>query len=130
MRKNMAQKLDTRAFLRWNAIANKHVNFQERPGWVTLTLLSFVVLQSLTTGFTPNFTPQQITITKSQKTFQELDMSSDAFLQVYRPISPDVSCIGDLWCILESNHGAFFRFRVVMATTLSFRVRNLASRSR
>ena len=99
MRKSMAQKLDARAFLRWNAIVNKHIIFRERPGWATLTLLSFVVLQSLTTGFTPNFTPQQIPLTKSQKTIEELDMSSDGFLNVYRPISPDVSCVGDLRCL-------------------------------
>jgi hypothetical protein len=95
MRKHLTQTLEAQAFLRWNAIANKHI-LRERLRWTAFTLLSVVLLAALTTGFTATFTPQQLRLIKTQNTFQELDLSSDAFLDIYTPMSLDVSRAGDL----------------------------------
>ena len=102
MRKYLAQRLEARAFLGWSALANKRVVLRERSRWTTFTLLSAVLLAALTTGFTANFTPQQLLRSQRQSPFGELDMSSSAFLNIYTPISQSVSCVSEL-AVLKSN---------------------------
>ena len=100
MRKYLAQRLQARAFIGWSAVANKRLILRERSCWTIFTVLSAVLLAALTTGFTANFTPPQFLWSKPQQnSFGELNMSSSAFLNTYTPMSPSVSCVGDLRCL-------------------------------
>jgi hypothetical protein len=101
MRRYLTRALETQAFLGWSAVANKRVFLRERSRWTTFTLVSTVLLAALTTGFTATFTPQNTTRFIPQEDFGELDMSSNAFLNFYTPMSPSVSCIGNLLCLLK-----------------------------
>jgi len=92
MRRYLTRVLETRAFLGWSAVANKRVFLREFSWWTTFTLLSAVILAALTTGFTATFTPQQTIRVIPQKRFEELDMSSSAFLNVYTQMSPSLPC--------------------------------------
>lgn len=84
-------KLESRAFIGWSAVANKHPIIHQRSRWTIIAMLSAGLLATLTTGFTAVFTPQLLLINKPLPPFQELDMNSSAFLGNYTTIA--VSCL-------------------------------------
>jgi hypothetical protein len=99
MRRYLTRALETRTFLGWSAVANKRIFLRELSWWNTFTLVSTILLATLTTGFTATLTPENMTRVIPQENFGELDMSSNAFLNIYTPMSPSVSCIGNLLCL-------------------------------